>query len=56
MNTLGMIAIVIDDYDAAISHYVDDLGFDLLGTSGFSMTMLGKLKYTNINILLNCIS
>ena len=30
MNTLGMIAIVIDDYDAAISHYVDDLGFDLV--------------------------
>jgi len=30
MNTLGMIAIVIDDYDAAISHYVNDLGFDLI--------------------------
>jgi hypothetical protein len=25
-----MIAIVIDDYDAAISHYVSDLGFDLV--------------------------
>ena len=30
MNTLGMIAIVIDEYDAAISHYVNDLGFTLL--------------------------
>ena len=30
MNTLGMIAIVVDDYDGAISHYVDDLGFSLL--------------------------
>jgi uncharacterized glyoxalase superfamily protein PhnB len=25
-----MIAIVVDDYDAAISHYVNDLGFTLL--------------------------
>ena len=30
MKTLGMIAIVIDDYDAAISHYVNDLGFTLI--------------------------
>jgi uncharacterized glyoxalase superfamily protein PhnB len=30
MNTLGMIAIVIDEYDGAISHYVDDLGFTLI--------------------------
>ena len=30
MNTLGMIAIVIDDYDLAISHYVNDLGFALV--------------------------
>ncbi len=30
MNTLGMIAIVIDEYDAAISHYVNDLGFTLV--------------------------
>ncbi|MSW03430.1 MAG: VOC family protein [Actinobacteria bacterium] len=30
MNSLGMIAIVIDDYDAAISHYVNDLGFSLI--------------------------
>lgn len=29
-TTLGMIAIVIDDYDVAISHYVDDLGFTLI--------------------------
>jgi uncharacterized glyoxalase superfamily protein PhnB len=30
MNTLGMIAIVVDDYDNAISHYVNELGFTLL--------------------------
>ena len=30
MNTLGMIAIVIDEYDTAISHYVNDLGFNLI--------------------------
>jgi uncharacterized glyoxalase superfamily protein PhnB len=30
MNTLGMIAIVVDEYDAAISHYVDELGFTLI--------------------------
>ena len=30
MNTLGMIAIVVDDYDSAISHYVNDLGFTLI--------------------------
>ena len=30
MNTLGMIAIVVDDYDQAISHYVNDLGFALI--------------------------
>jgi uncharacterized glyoxalase superfamily protein PhnB len=30
MNTLGMIAIVVDEYEAAISHYVNDLGFTLL--------------------------
>jgi uncharacterized glyoxalase superfamily protein PhnB len=29
-TTLGMIAIVIDEYDAAISHYVNDLGFTLI--------------------------
>ena len=29
-TTLGMIAIVVDDYDAAISHYVGDLGFTLI--------------------------
>ena len=28
--TLGMITIVVDDYDRAISHYVDDLGFTLI--------------------------
>ncbi|MEI6249940.1 MAG: VOC family protein [Actinomycetes bacterium] len=30
MNTLGMIAIVVDDYDSAISHYVNDLNFSLI--------------------------
>ena len=29
-TTLGMIAIVIEDYDAAINHYVNDLGFKLI--------------------------
>ena len=29
MITLGMITIVVDDYDTAISHYVNDLGFTL---------------------------
>lgn len=28
-TTLGMIAIVIPDYDEAIAHYVNDLGFNL---------------------------
>jgi hypothetical protein len=30
MITLGMIALVVDDYDVAISHYVNDLGFALI--------------------------
>ena len=30
MNTLGMVAIVVDDYDSAISHYVNDLDFTLI--------------------------
>jgi catechol 2,3-dioxygenase-like lactoylglutathione lyase family enzyme len=30
MNTLGMITIVVDDYDVAIKHYVNDLGFTLI--------------------------
>lgn len=30
MKTLGMITIVIDEYDRAIQHYVDDLGFTLI--------------------------
>ena len=30
MNTLGMIAIVIDEYDLAIAHYVNDLEFTLI--------------------------
>ena len=36
MNTLGMIAIVIDDYDVAISHYVNDLDFTLIEDSALS--------------------
>ena len=30
MLTLGMITIVVDDYDTAISHYVNELGFSLI--------------------------
>lgn len=29
-TSLGMIAIVIDDYDSAIEHYTKDLGFTLI--------------------------
>lgn len=36
MLTLGMITIVVDDYDAAISHYVNELGFTLLEDSELS--------------------
>lgn len=35
-TTLGMIAIVVDEYDAAISHYVGDLGFTLIEDSELS--------------------
>ena len=31
-----MIAIVVDDYDSAISHYVNDLGFSLIEDSTLS--------------------
>ena len=30
MLTLGMITIVVDSYDAAISHYINELGFTLI--------------------------
>lgn len=30
MKTLGMITIVVDEYDSAISHYINDLGFTLI--------------------------
>lgn len=30
MLTLGMITIVVDNYDVAISHYVNELGFTLI--------------------------
>jgi uncharacterized glyoxalase superfamily protein PhnB len=36
MNTLGMVAIVVDDYDSAISHYVKDLGFTLIEDTALS--------------------
>jgi uncharacterized glyoxalase superfamily protein PhnB len=36
MNTLGMIAIVIDEYDMAISHFVNDLDFILVEDSALS--------------------
>ena len=29
-TTLGMIAIVVDDYDSAIAHYINDLSFTLI--------------------------
>jgi uncharacterized glyoxalase superfamily protein PhnB len=29
-TTLGMIAIVVDEYDSAIAHYINDLGFSLI--------------------------
>lgn len=36
MNTLGMITIVVDDYDRAISHYVNDLNFLLIEDTSLS--------------------
>ncbi len=30
MPSLGLVAVVVDDYDRAIAHYVDDLGFALI--------------------------
>jgi uncharacterized glyoxalase superfamily protein PhnB len=36
MNTLGMIALVVDDYDLAIAHYVNDLGFTLIEDKAMS--------------------
>ena len=30
MLTLGMITIVVDDYDSAIHHYLNDIGFTLV--------------------------
>ena len=36
MNSLGMIAIVVDEYDTAISHYVHDLGFSLIEDTALS--------------------
>ena len=41
MNTLGMIAIVVDDYDSAISHYVTDLGFTLIEDTALSAKSVG---------------
>jgi uncharacterized glyoxalase superfamily protein PhnB len=36
MNTLGMITIVVDDYDTAIKHYVEDLAFTLIEDTSLS--------------------
>jgi hypothetical protein len=36
MNTLGMITIVVDDYDVAIKHYVEDLSFMLIEDTALS--------------------
>ena len=36
MNTLGMVAIVIDEYERAISHYVNDLDFTLIEDTALS--------------------
>ncbi len=36
MNTLGMITIVIDEYDAAIKHYVEDLAFAMIEDTALS--------------------
>ena len=30
MASLGLVAVVVDDYDRAIGHYVNDLGFTLI--------------------------
>ncbi|NDU99891.1 VOC family protein [Pseudoroseicyclus tamaricis] len=30
MSRLGLVALVVPEYDAAIRHYVDDLGFELV--------------------------
>lgn len=35
-TTLGMIAIVVDDYDSAIAHYTNDLGFSLIEDKALS--------------------
>jgi len=36
MITLGMITLVVDEYDSAISHYVNDLGFTLVEDTALS--------------------
>jgi catechol 2,3-dioxygenase-like lactoylglutathione lyase family enzyme len=30
MSSLGLVAVLVDDYDRGIAHYVDDLGFTLI--------------------------
>ena len=37
MNFLGMITIVVDDYDSAISHYVNELDFLLIEDTVISL-------------------
>jgi len=36
MLSLGMVTIVVDDYDKAIEHYVADLGFELVEDTALS--------------------
>ena len=36
MLSLGMVTIVVDDYDAALEHYVRDLGFELVEDTALS--------------------
>lgn len=38
MSGLGMVTIVVDDYDTAIAHYRDDLGFRLIEDTIMSAT------------------
>jgi uncharacterized glyoxalase superfamily protein PhnB len=49
MNTLGMIAIVVDDYDSAIAHYVHDLGFTLIEDTTLSPEMRWVVVAPSVN-------
>lgn len=55
MSGLGMVAIVVDDYDKAISHYCDDLGFKLIEDTKLDQTkrwVVLSTGSTGLNILL----